>query len=308
MVPRRDSALGDTDFATIKWGSLLSRSGYRLEGMNTTITLAEDLTLSRIGYGAMQLAGPNAFGPPRDRAAAVQVLRAAVDLGVTHLDTSDYYGPHVTNQIIKEALHPYPSDLRIVTKVGFRRGGDGSWEPSPHDLRAQVEANLKHLGRDVLDAVNLRVEGPGSLAPAFSELAGLRKEGLIRHLGVSNVTAAQVTEARAIAPIVFVQNMYNLVLRGDDDLIDTLAADGIGYVPFFPLGGWNPLQSATLDEVAAAVGATPQQTALAWLLQRSPVILPIPGTSSVAHLRENLGAADLTLPAEAIARLDTLAG
>ncbi len=276
--------------------------------MNTTITLAEDLTLSRIGYGAMQLAGPNAFGPPRDRAAAVQVLRAAVDLGVTHLDTSDYYGPHVTNQLIKEALHPYPSDLRIVTKVGFRRGGDGSWEPSPHDLRAQVEANLKHLGLDVLDAVNLRGEGPGSLAPAFSELAGLRKEGLIRHLGVSNVTAAQVAEARTIAPIVFVQNMYNLVLRGDDDLIDTLAADGIGYVPFFPLGGWNPLQSATLDEVAAAVGATPQQTALAWLLQRSPVILPIPGTSSVAHLRENIGAADLTLPAEAIARLDTLAG
>jgi pyridoxine 4-dehydrogenase len=276
--------------------------------MNTTITLAEDLTLSRIGYGAMQLAGPNAFGPPRDRAAAVRVLHAAVDLGVTHLDTSDYYGPHVTNEIIKEALYPYPSPLRIVTKVGFRRGPDGSWEPSPHDLRAQVEGNLTRLGLDVLDAVNLRVDGPGTLAPAFGELAALRDEGLIRHLGVSNATADQVAEARTIAPIVFVQNMYNLALRTDDALIDALAADGIGYVPFFPLGGWSPLQSTTLDEVAALIGATPQQTALAWLLQRSPTILPIPGTSSVAHLRANLAAADLTLPPEAVTRLNTLAG
>lgn len=276
--------------------------------MNDTITLAGDLTLTRVGFGAMQLAGPNAFGPPRDRASAVRVLREAVDLGITHLDTSDYYGPFVTNEIIREALHPYPSDLRIVTKVGFRRGPGGSWDPAPDDLRAQVESNLEHLGLDALDAVNLRVEGPGALAGSFSELAGLRAEGLIRHLGLSNVTAEQVAEARAIAPVVFVQNMYNLVLRTDDALVDSLAADGIGYVPFFPLGGWSPLQSAVLDEVAASVGATPQQTALAWLLQRSPTMLPIPGTSSVAHLRENVAAADLSLPPSAVARLDTLAG
>ncbi|MCY1137548.1 oxidoreductase [Actinoplanes sp. Pm04-4] len=275
--------------------------------MNNTVTLAEDLTLTRIGFGAMQLAGPNAFGPPRDRAAAIRVLREAVELGVTHLDTSDYYGPFVTNEIIREALHPYPSDLRIVTKVGFRRGADGSWNPAQDDLRKQVESNLEHLGLDALDAVNLRVAGPGSLARAFDELAGLRAEGLIRHLGLSNVTAEQVAEARAIAPIVFVQNMYNLVLRGDDPLIDSLAADGIGYVPFFPLGGWRPLQSTVLEEVAASVGATPQQTALAWLLQRSPTILPIPGTSSVEHLRENVAAADVVLPTAAVARLDALA-
>lgn len=272
-----------------------------------TITLAENLTLSRIGYGAMQLAGPNAFGPPSDRAAAVEVLRTAVDLGVTHLDTSDYYGPHSTNEIIREALYPYPSDLRIVTKVGFRRGAGGSWEPSTGDLRAQIEGNLSRLGLEALDGVNLRVGGPGSLATAFGELASLRSEGLIRHLGVSNVTAEQVAEARGIAPVVFVQNMYNLVLRGDDALVDALAADGIGYVPFFPLGGWSPLQSNVLDEVAAMVEATPQQTALAWLLQRSPNMLPIPGTSSVAHLRENLAAAEVVLPEEAVTRLDTLA-
>jgi pyridoxine 4-dehydrogenase len=275
--------------------------------MNDTVTLAEDLTLTRIGFGAMQLAGPNAFGPPRDRAAAIRVLREAVDLGVTHLDTSDYYGPVVTNEIIREALHPYPSDLRIVTKVGFRRGADGSWNPAQDDLRKQVESNLEHLGLDALHAVNLRVAGPGSLAQPFDELAGLRAEGLIRHLGLSNVTAEQVAEARAIAPIVFVQNMYNLVLRGDDPLIDSLAADGIGYVPFFPLGGWRPLQSTVLEEVAASVGATPQQTALAWLLQRSPIILPIPGTSSVEHLRENVAAADVVLSTAAVARLDALA-
>ncbi|MBM2621245.1 oxidoreductase [Actinoplanes sp. LDG1-06] len=272
--------------------------------MQNSITLAEDLTLGRIGYGAMQLAGPNAFGPPQDRAAAIQVLRTAIDLGVTHLDTSDYYGPHITNELIREALHPYPSDLRIVTKVGFRRGPTGSWDPSPHDLRTQVEANLQRLNLEVLDAVNLRVAGPGSLAKPFTELAALRKEGLIRHLGVSNVTAAQVTEARTIAPIVFVQNMYNLALRTDDDLIDALATDGIGYVPFFPLGGWTPLQSTTLNEVAASIHATPQQTALAWLLQRSPNLLPIPGTSSQSHLRENLAATSLTLPPEAKSRLD----
>ncbi|MCO8273480.1 oxidoreductase [Actinoplanes sp. TRM 88003] len=276
--------------------------------MNNTVTLAEDLTLSRIGFGAMQLAGPNAFGPPRDRAAAVRVLREAVDLGVTHLDTSDYYGPFVTNEIIKEALHPYPSDLRIVTKVGFRRGPDGSWDPAVDDLRAQVESNLEHLGLDALDAVNLRVEGPGALARPFAELAALREQGLIRHLGLSNVTAEQVDEARALAPVVFVQNMYNLVLRADDSLVDDLAAAGIGYVPFFPLGGWSPLQSTVLDEVAASVGATPQQTALAWLLQRSPTMLPIPGTSSVAHLRENVAAADVSLPPAAVDRLDALAG
>ncbi|GAB7039410.1 MULTISPECIES: oxidoreductase [Catenuloplanes] len=271
--------------------------------MNDSLELAKDLVLTRIGYGAMQLAGPNAFGPPRDRAEAVRVLRTAVELGVTHLDTSDFYGPAVTNEIIREALHPYPGSLRIVTKVGFRRGPDGSWDPWPHDLRAQVHANLEHLGVDTLDAVNLRVAGPGSLAEPFGELAAMRDEGLIRHLGVSNVTAGQVAEARAIAPVVFVQNLYNLAVRHDDALIDALAADGIGFVSFFPLGGFSPLQSAVLDEVAASLGATPQQTALAWLLQRSPNILVIPGTSSVAHLRENIAAAGLTLPADAVARL-----
>ncbi|AGL17792.1 oxidoreductase [Actinoplanes sp. N902-109] len=273
---------------------------------NSTLTLAGDLVLSRMGYGAMQLAGPNAFGPPRDRAEAVRVLRTAVELGINHIDTSDFYGPVVTNEIIREALHPYGNDLRIVTKVGFRRGPQGTWDPSPHDLREQVLANLEHLGLDTLDAVNLRVAGPGPLTEEFGELAGMRKEGLIRHLGLSNVTAGQVAEARAIAPVVFVQNMYNLVLRTDDALIDELAADGIGFVPFFPLGGFNPLQSTVLDEVAAAVGATGQQVALAWLLQRSPTILLIPGTSTVAHLRANVAAAGLVLPTDAVERLDAL--
>ncbi|MFI5934440.1 oxidoreductase [Actinoplanes sp. NPDC051494] len=274
--------------------------------MTDTLTLAPDLTLSRMGYGAMQLAGPNAFGPPRDRAEAVRVLRTAVDLGITHLDTSDYYGPVVTNEIIREALHPYAPELRIVTKVGFTRGPDGSWDPHPHHLRDQVHANLDHLGLDVLDAVNLRVEGPASVAGPFGELADLRREGLIRHLGLSNATAAQVAEAREIAPVVFVQNLYNLADRRDDTLIDTLAADGIGYVPFWPLGGWNPVRSATLDKVAADLGATPKQVALAWLLHRSPNILLIPGTSTVPHLTENIAAATLHLPTEALTRLGDL--
>jgi pyridoxine 4-dehydrogenase len=278
----------------------------RLGGMNTTITLADDLVLTRMGYGAMQLAGPNAFGPPRDRAEAVRVLRAAVDLGITHIDTSDYYGPFVTNEIIREALHPYAPDLRIVTKLGFRRGPDGSWVPSSHNLREQVQDNLKRLGLDALHGANLRAEGPGPIADAFEELAELRREGLVRHLGLSNVNAEQVAEARKIAPVVFVQNMYNVVLRDDDALIDELAAEGIGYVPFFPLGGFTPVQSEVLDEVAGSVGASVQQVALAWLLRRSPNILLIPGTSSVAHLRENVAAADLELPGEAIARLNSL--
>ncbi|GAB2587345.1 oxidoreductase [Paractinoplanes abujensis] len=271
--------------------------------MNTPLRLADDFEVGRMGYGAMQLAGPNAFGPPRDRAEAVRVLRTAVDLGVTHIDTSDYYGPAITNEVIREALHPYDPSLRIVTKVGFRRGPSGSWEPSAHDLRAQVEANLTRLGLDTLDAANLRVGGPGSVAAAYGEMVSLQKEGLVRHLGLSNVTAAQVAEARRIGPIIFVQNQYNLAHRDDDALIDTLAADGIGYVPFFPLGGWSPLQSAALDEVAAALGATGKQVALAWLLQRSPNILLIPGTSSVTHLRENMAAAELVLPPDAFARL-----
>ena len=274
--------------------------------MNNDLTLTDDLVLSRMGYGAMQLAGPNAFGPPRDRSEAVRVLRSAVDLGVTHLDTSDYYGPATTNEIVREALHPYPAAVKIVTKVGFRRGPDGSWDPSPHDLREQVQANLDHLGLDVLDAANLRVPGPGSLAEEFAVMAELQREGLVRHLGLSNVTADQVAEARAIAPVVFVQNLYNLVERSDDPLVDALAADGIGFVPFFPLGGWNPLQHGVLEEVAAELGATGQQVALAWLLQRSPNVLVIPGTSSVAHLRENVAARELELPPAALERLDLL--
>ncbi|MFG1991069.1 oxidoreductase [Actinoplanes sp. NPDC048988] len=273
--------------------------------MNDSLKLADDLVLSRIGFGAMQLAGPGAFGPPRDRAEAVRVLRTAVELGVTHIDTSDYYGPYVTNEIIREALHPYPESLRIVTKVGYSRGPDGSWNPSPHNLREQVQDNLKRLGLDALDGVNLRVEKGEAVADRFGELAEMRREGLVRHLGLSNVTAEQVAEARSVAPVVFVQNLYNVVLRDDDALVDALAADGIGFVPFFPLGGFNPIQSGVLTEVAAELGATPQQTALAWLLRRSPNILLIPGTSSVAHLRENLAAGDVE--GDALARLDGLA-
>jgi aryl-alcohol dehydrogenase-like predicted oxidoreductase len=272
-----------------------------------------DRTVTRMGYGAMQLAGPRVFGPPRDRAAALAVLREAVASGVDHIDTSDYYGPHVTNQVIREALHPYPANLTIVTKVGAVRGDDASWNPAqrPEELTSAVHDNLRNLGVEVLDVVNLRAMGghgpsEGSLAEQFETLAELRQRGLIRHLGLSNATAAQVAEAQTIAPVVCVQNQYNLAHREDDALIDALAARGVAYTPFFPLGGFTPLQSSTLSDVAARLGATPMQVALAWLLRRSPNILLIPGTSSLGHLRENLAAAELALPADALAALDTI--
>ena len=280
------------------------------------LKLADDLTLSRMGYGAMQLAGPGVFGPPKDRAQAIAVLRAAIDLGVTHIDTSDFYGPTTVNEVIKEALHPYPADLHIVTKVGARRGADGSWSPalSPDDLTRAVHDNLAHLGLDVLDVVNLRVGRVGmgdtitdeSLAEPFTALAELRRQGLIRHLGVSNVSAAQLTEAQSIAPVVTVQNLYNLAQRQDDDLVERCAREGIAYAPFFPLGGFSPLQSAVLDRVATRLDASAQQVALAWLLQRSSTMALIPGTALVAHLRENVAAVALTLPADAIDELDTI--
>ena len=273
-----------------------------------TFTLAADLTVTRMGYGAMQLAGPGVFGPPADRDAAVAVLREAVALGITHIDTSDYYGPHVTNQIIKEALYPYPEGLHIVTKVGAERDAAGNWPQarSPEQLRAQVHDNLRNLGLDALDVVNLRVgefdrPTPGSIAEPFSALADMQQEGLIKHLGISTVSAAQIAEAQAIAPIVEVQNFYNIAHRDDDDQIDALAAQGIAYVPYFPLGGFSPLQSDTLQAVAARLGASATAVALAWLLQRSPNILLIPGTSSVAHLREDVAGAALSLPADALA-------
>ena len=279
-----------------------------------TFTMGGDLTVTRMGYGAMQLAGPGVFGPPADRDAAVAVLCEAVELGITHIDTSGYYGPRVTNQIIREALYPYPEDLRIVTKVGAERDANGGWPEAhaPGQLRAQVEENLRDLGLDAMDVVNLRNPGqrgpqPGSIAGPFTALAELRQQGLIRHLGLSNVTAGQVAEARSIAPVACVQNHYNLANRGDDDLIGSLAAQGIAYVPFFPLGGFRPLQSGTLDAVAERLGAARMTVALAWLLHRSPNILLIPGTSSVAHLRENVAAADLALPADALAELDAIA-
>jgi aryl-alcohol dehydrogenase-like predicted oxidoreductase len=277
-----------------------------------TLTLADDLTIRRMGYGAMQLAGPGVFGPPKDRDQSLAVLREAVELGIDHIDTSDFYGPVVVNELIKEALHPYPAHLRIVTKVGARRGQDGSWNPSlePEDLKAQVHENLQHLALDTLDVVNLRVaiEGTGeeSLAEQFGALAELQKEGLIRHLGLSGVSAAQLTEAQAIAPVVTVQNLYNLANREDDALLDRCAAENIAYAAFFPLGGFTPLQSETLANVAARLGASPQQVALAWILQRSATTVLIPGTSSVAHLRENIAAASLVLPADAVAELDTI--
>ena len=272
-------------------------------------------TVNRMGYGAMQLAGPGVFGPPKDHAAALAVLREAVAQGVNHIDTSDFYGPHVTNQIIREALAPYPQELTIVTKLGAVRGADASWNPaqSPAELTQGVHDNLRNLGLDVLDIVNLRVMGDvhapreGSIAPQFTALAGLQRQGLIRHLGLSNVTAAQISEARAIAPVVCVQNHYNLVHRDDAALVDELAQAGIAYVPFFPLGGFTPLQSAGLSSVAARLGATPMQVALAWLLQRAPNILLIPGTSSVAHLRENLAAAALHLGEQDVAELNAIA-
>ncbi len=270
-----------------------------------------DIAFNRFGYGAMQLAGPHVFGPPKDRAAAIAVLRAAVELGINHLDTADFYGPHVTNQIIREALHPYRDDLTIVTKIGFLRGADGAWNVAaePQQLRDAVHANLRHLGLAVLDVVNLRapgVNGPdgASLAQSLDTLLRLKQEGLVRHIGLSNVTATQVAEAQAVTPIVCVQNHYNLVHRADDALIDSLAAQGIAYVPFFPLGGFTPLQTDTLTAVAVALEATPMQVALAWLLQRAPNMLVIPGTSSVAHLRENAAAASLRLDAQSLAVLE----
>ncbi|KQZ92088.1 oxidoreductase [Rhizobium sp. Root564] len=275
-----------------------------------------DHTVRRLGYGAMQLAGKGVFGPPRDRAEAIAVLREAVESGVNHIDTSDFYGPHVTNEIIREALHPYASDLLIVTKVGASRGADASWKPafSRAELTQAVHDNLRNLGLDVVDVVNLRamfdVHGPaeGSLDEALDVLADLKQQGLIRHIGLSNVTAKQIEDAGKITDIVCVQNQYNLAHRHDDALIDTLAARGIAYVPFFPLGGFSPLQSSTLSDVAAKLNATPMQVALAWLLQRSPNILLIPGTSSRGHLRENLAAATIKLPSEALSELEKVAG
>jgi len=270
-------------------------------------------TVKRLGYGAMRLAGPGVFGPPRDTAEAAAVLREAVALGINHIDTSDYYGPYVVNQLIRETLAPYPDDLVIVTKIGARRGEDGSWLPaaSPEELRQAVYDNLRNLQLDVLDVVNMRFWGDnghdpaeGSVEPALAVLAELQREGLIRHIGLSNVTPRQVEEALGICEIVCVQNQYNLAHRADDALIDTLAARAIAYVPFFPLGGFSPLQSETLSRVARQLEATPMQVALAWLLQRSPNILLIPGTSSLAHLRENVAAAAVELPDEAIAALD----
>lgn len=271
------------------------------------------LHLNRIGYGAMQLAGPHVWGLPKDRTAALAVLREAAALGINHIDTADFYGPYVTNQLIREALHPYQAGLTLVTKVGFLRAPDGSWVPAaaPQQLRDAVHSNLINLGVDVLDVVNLRAPGlagadGSSIGAALDALARLQQEGLVRHIGLSNVDAAQVAEAQRIAPIVCVQNHYNLAHRDDDALIDSLAAQGIAYVPFFPLGGFTPLQSTILNEVAAAMQATPMQVALAWLLQRAPNILVIPGTSSLAHLRENVAAGGLRLDAAAVAALDTL--
>jgi aryl-alcohol dehydrogenase-like predicted oxidoreductase len=265
-----------------------------------------------MGYGAMQLAGPGVFGPPKDRDGAIAVLREAVARGVNHIDTSDFYGPHITNQLIREALHPYPGDLVIVTKISVRRGEDGSWIPafSREELTRAVHDNLRNLGLDALEVVNLRsmhdIHKPaeGSIEEPLTILAELKRQGLVRHIGVSNVTPTQIEEARRITPIVCVQNQYNLAHRADDALVDDLGRAGIAYVPFFPLGGFTPLQSTALSDVAGELGSTPMQVALAWLLQRAPNILLIPGTSSVAHLHENLAAGQLTLPPPALAKLD----
>ena len=276
--------------------------------------MAEDLTVTRVGYGAMQLSGPGVFGPPADRDGAIAVLREAVGLGITHIDTSDAYGPHVTNEILREALHPYPNDLHIVTKVGAERDAEGNWPKAlaPEQLREQVHSNLENLGLETLGVVNLRVGGlmgaeAGSIAEPFEALVEIQREGLISHLGVSNVTAEQVAEARSIAPIVCVQNMYNIANRADDGLIDSLAAQGIAYVPFFPLGGFSPLQSDTLRSVAERLEATPMAVALAWLLQRSENVLLISGTSSATHLRENVAGAALTLSEGELSELDGIA-
>jgi aryl-alcohol dehydrogenase-like predicted oxidoreductase len=284
--------------------------------MTTTFTLpGTSTTVNRMGYGAMQLAGPGVFGPPRDVDAAVAVLREAVDSGVNHIDTSDYYGPHVTNQIIKQALHPYPEGLVIVTKVGARRGSDKSWIPalSRQELIDAVHDNLRNLGLDVVDVVNLRVGevlGPaeGSIEEPLTVLSELKDQGLIRHLGLSNVTPRQLAQAQMITEIVCIQNLYNVAHRNDDAFIDDLLVQGIAYVPFFPLGGFNPLQSSALNAAAASLQATPMQVALAWLLQRSPNILLIPGTSSLEHLRENLQALTIRIPSEVLADLDAIGG
>jgi pyridoxine 4-dehydrogenase len=285
----------------------------------STITRATTFPLAgrpvyRVGYGAMQLAGPGVFGPPQDRGASIAVLREAVALGVNHIDTSDFYGPHITNQIIREALHPYPDDLVIVTKVGALRGADGSWIPAlePPDLKRAVHDNLRNLGLDVLEVVNLRCPGnihtpaEGSIEERVSALAELQQQGLVRHIGLSNVTTAQIAEAESIAKIVCVQNFYNVIQREDDALVDELAAKGVAYVPFFPLGGFTPIQSAVLLKLAQQVGATPMQLALAWLLHRAPNILLIPGTSSLEHLRENMRAAEWSLPDAVRVQLDVL--
>jgi pyridoxine 4-dehydrogenase len=278
------------------------------------LRLADDLTVSRVGYGAMQLAGPEVWGPPKDLKEAIAVLREAVALGITHIDTSDYYGPYIVNQLIREALHPYPDRLRIATKVGARRDPDRSWPRalSRHELVTAVHENLERLGLEALDIVNLRVGGlfeptPGSIAEPFAVLAELQRQGLIRHLGVSVVSPEQLTEAQSIAPVACVQNFYNLANRADDELVDRCAREGIAYTPFFPLGGFSPMQSEVLDRVAAQLHATPFQIALAWLLQRSPTILLIPGTSSVAHLRENVVGAGIELPSDALEELDSIA-
>lgn len=282
---------------------------------STTFTLG-DRTVKRLGYGAMQLAGPGVFGPPKDKAAALAVLREAVANGVNHMDTSDFYGPHTTNQLIREALHPYKDDLVIVTKISARRGEDGSWIPamSPKELTQAVHDNLRNLGLDVLDVVNFRsmlgIHGPaeGSIEEQVTVLAGLQQQGLVRHIGLSNVTPTQIAQGRGICKIVCVQNHYNLAHREDDALIDDLARDGVAYVPYFPLGGFSPLQSSTLSAVAQRLDATPMQVALAWLLHRAPNILLIPGTSSVAHLKENLAASGIMLTADVLKELDNLEG
>jgi pyridoxine 4-dehydrogenase len=296
----------------LKEGKNMTAKQSKLGG---SFTLARTQTrVHRMGYGAMQLAGPGVWGPPRDVDAAIAVLREAAGSGVNHIDTSDYYGPHVTNQIIKKALHPYSDGLVIVTKLGARRGEDKSWihALARQELIDGVHDNLRNLGLDALDVVNLRVGGmmepsEGSITEPLSALVEMKRQGLIRHIGVSNVTPAQFEEARNMTEIVCVQNFYNVANRKDDAFIDALAEQGVAYVPFFPLGGFTPLQSSTLDRLAASLGATPMQVALAWLLQRSPNILLIPGTSSIGHLRENLSAATLELPAEAIAQLNTIA-
>jgi aryl-alcohol dehydrogenase-like predicted oxidoreductase len=314
------------DGASLQFFGRIGRLGCHKNGEETmmtatlaggTFSLAGDMVVTRVGYGAMQLAGPGVFGPPKDRPAALAVLREAVDLGITHIDTSDFYGPFTTNQLIKEALHPYPESLHIATKLGVYRDAKGGWIParSPAELRRAVHDNLINLGLDVLDVVNLRVGGgndghspePASLVEPFSVLAEMQQEGLIRHLGLSTVSAEQIAEVQSIAPVVCVQNFYNVAHRSDDELIELLASQDIAYVPYFPLGGFTPLQSRELSEVAERLDATPMAVALAWLLQRSANILLIPGTSSVAHLRENIRGASLTLREGDLAMLESIA-